>query len=444
MLCVPIKRADFRALRQASLKGDLVEFRLDLNEPKNLPELIKECRKPIIFKLKTPTDALLSLAPDFIDLDYSHGPEVFASIGRRFPKIRKICSYHDFKQTPDLEPLTGKLKKCPAEIYKIAAMARSTNDALRMLQWVRKYRGVGICMGEFGEITRILAPVFGSPWTSAPLDATQKTAPGQLYLDDLVKTYRYRTLSPRTALYGLIGDFVASSQSHRFHNIALDQLGLDAVYVKMKVAKEELDTFFLRCIDLGFQGLSVTMPLKEAVVPLLDHGRERAINTIAIRGRSILGWNTDGIGALDIIEKRMKVRGKKMVLLGAGGVAAAIAKEAVKRGADLTVLNRNLKRAQTLVEELGGAAYSLSDFERVAKMGYDILVNGTSVGMGGETPVPAAHLLEDRLVMDVISQPSQTPFLMAAEQKRCEVIKGIELFTQQAVEQYCHWFLNSE
>lgn len=198
MLCAPVRQTSATAIRQASLKADLIELRLDLDEPKNLHELIQGCIKPVIFRLKTPTDSLLFLAPDYVDLDHTHGSEVFASIGKRFPKIQRICSYHDVEQTPDLEQLMVKMKRCPAEIYKISTMARSTNDALRMLQWVRKHRGVGVCMGELGTMTRVLAPIFGSPWTYAFLDAQQKTAPGQLSLVDMIETYRYRSLSPKT------------------------------------------------------------------------------------------------------------------------------------------------------------------------------------------------------------------------------------------------------
>lgn len=110
-----------------------------------------------------------------------------------------------------------------------------------------------------------------------------------------------------------------------------------------------------------------------------------------------------------------------------------IAKEAKKRGAHLTILNRTVKRAQLLAEKVGGIAGPLESF---SEHPYDILVNCTSV-----FPIPADQLLEKRLVMDIITKPRETPLLAAAKKKGCETIEGIEMWIQQAVGQYCHWFL---
>ena len=404
-------------MHEANQKADLIELRLDLFSSRNLKALRGACQKPVIFKLLDFDREILSLAPDMIDLPF--GVEVDLPVPR-------ICSYHDEKNTPDLPVLYEKMQTCRADYYKIATQANSSLDALRMLDFVRKTQVIGLCMGEMGVVTRILAPVFGMPWTYAPICEEQKTASGQLLLDDLENTYRYSSLSEKTALYGLIGDPVSKSVSHKTHNFAFDQLNLDAVYVKMPVKKEELAAFLPLCQEIGFQGLSVTMPLKEQI----EEGS--AYNTIAFRGKKMHYWNTDGPGALDALEKKISVAGKRVVILGAGGAAIAIVKEAKKRGAEVIVANRTVSRAQ----KIGAPVVSLGEF---ASKGYDILINCTPT-----CPIPTDDLLENRVVMDIITRPKMTPLLEAAEKKGCTLVYGLDMFIQQAVGQYCHWFVNEK
>ena len=442
MLCATIKSDSIKEIQRANREADLVELNLPLFKPHDLAHLRSLCKKPVIFKLEEIDWDLLLLSPDYVDLPHTTPIAVFEEIGARFPLIKRICSYHNFEKTGDLESLFAQVHSRPAEIYKMATLAQTTLDALRMLCLVKKYKCVGICMGELGVITRILASVYGAPWTYAPYSLEQQTAPGQLLISDLVKTYNFRSTSPSTAVYGLIGDPITQSRSHHIHNFAFKKLRLDAIYVKMRLTSEELPAFFPLCQELNIKGLSVTMPLKESLAPYVEGAKGTAINTIGWHPEGIYGWNTDGPGALDALEKRGKVAGKKIVLIGAGGAAYGIAHEAKKRGAELIILNRTLPRAQRLADEVKGVAYPLESFGQVARKGYDILINCTSVGMGEDKrlPIESANLLENRVVMDIISKPEVTSLLAAAEKKGCATIKGIEMFIQQAVGQYCHWF----
>lgn len=417
MLCAPIKTDSIRAIAAANRKADLIELRLDLFTPKNLSKLRQKCTKPVIFKLQKWDPHVLSFSPDYVDLPFGVEADL---------PVPRICSFHDQKRTPDLDALFEKMQKTPAPLYKIATFARSTSDSLRMLDFVRRKKCIGLCMGELGKITRILAPIFGSPWTYAPLNQDQKTAPGQVLLDELIKIYRYPTLSSATALYGLIGDPIDQSLSHKMHNFAFEQLKIDAVYVKMNVKKEELPTFLPLARQLGFRGLSVTMPLKEAI------GEGEAINTIGFQGGEMRCWNTDGIGALNALEKTGSVLDKRIVILGAGGSAIAIAKEAKIRGAHVVIANRTLERAL----KIDADAVSLSDY---SSKDYDILINCTPTH-----PVSDESLLPGKIVMDIRSRPKMTPFLQAAQKKGCTLVYGIDMFIQQAIGQYCHWFVETQ
>lgn len=416
MLCATIKEDSLSAIQAANRQADLIELRLDLFTPKNLASLRKSCQKPVIFKANKFDSNLLSFSPDYLDLPF--GVEVDLPLPR-------ICSYHDEEKTPDLWPLYQQMQSCRADYYKIATKANSGSDALRMLEFVKRSHAIGLCMGEKGAFTRILAPVFGAPWTYAPLCDSQRTAPGQLLLEELKQTYRYYSLSPKTQLYGLIGDPVDKSIGHIRHNASFDRLGVDAVYVKMCVAQEEVSTFLPLCQRIGFRGLSVTMPLKQ----LIKKGE--AINTIGFSGEEMVCLNTDGKGALDALESKIKVANQRVLILGAGGSAIAIAKEAKSRGAELYIANRTFERAFELAQKFEAKSLPI---ERYVESDYAILINCTPT-----CPVPSETLLEKRVVMDIISVPKMTPLLQGAEKKGCTLVFGEEMFMRQAELQSQFW-----
>ena len=369
-------------------------------------------------------ERLLELHPPFCDLEADSRASFLENMLQKHPRTKFILSYHNFEETPgDLEPIYRAMARYPAYSYKIAAKALSANDALRMLLFARKHPGVSaICMGERGEFARVLGPVVGNPIDYACLE--EPLAPGQLSVRELVEMYRYRTLNPQTALYGLIGDPVAHSRSPQYHNEVFRRLGRNAVYVKMAVRSEELSEFFPLAKELGVRGLSVTMPLKEKVLPFVDRGDLKlgAINTLVFKQGEITGVNTDGQGALDALEKRGAVRGKTVVLLGAGGAARAIALEAKRRGALLFIVNRTREKGEALARAVGGVC----DFPSR----YDILINCTPVS-------PSVAFQPSTLVMDIINR--ETQFLLEAKSAGCQTVLGEEMFINQAAAQAHLW-----
>jgi 3-dehydroquinate dehydratase/shikimate dehydrogenase len=381
--------------------------------------------------------SLLSLNPPFFDLEYDMRPEFIHEVIGKYPKTKWILSYHNFEKTPlDLEAILHLMQEFPAFTYKIAVMALSANDALRALVFAKKYSSLSmICMGEKGIFARVLGPINGNCINYACLTQDQTSAPGQICLHELCDIYHYHLLSQNTAIYGLIGDPISQSLGHIYHNDRFRKMGKDAVYVKMSVTREELSEFIFLAQKLGVQGLSVTMPLKEAIIPFLDDVHDPkigAVNTVLFKNGKVFGTNTDGYGALDAIEKKGVVRGKTMVILGSGGAARALAFEAQKRGAYVTILNRTLQRAQDLAKAVGCSSGSLDQ----GPSHYDILVNSSSHCM----PIEADQILEKRVVMDVIYHPKETFFLKQALLKGCEVVYGEEMFINQAIGQIAFWF----
>lgn len=250
------------------------------------------------------------------------------------------------------------------------------------------------------------------------------------------------------SIYCLIGDPVDKSISNVSHNEVLQQLGVNAVYIKIPLQTSQLKSFFSWVKTSQIQGLSVTMPLKEAIGDYLDELDSDAeqigsVNTIVRRENRLIGYNMDGQGALNAIEEIMPVKGRKLILLGAGGTAKAIAFEALKRGAEVVILNRTLKKAQAMAKRFGCSSGGLEQMQDLAAKGYDVLINCTPLGMQGQTaalPIKAEAILPAAAVMDAVYHPVQTPLLEYAQQQGCKIIYGYKMFASQAALQFRLWF----
>ena len=161
----------------------------------------------------------------------------------RYGNTKRIISYHDFTSTPDnLEELHAAMAEEDADIVKIATMANSFSDNIRMMRMVRnaKLPTIGICMGEIGMVTRILADRLGSPFTFATFSVDKKMAPGQLNWKEMTELYDYENITEKTELFGVIADPVAHSYSPLIHNRAFKAEGLDARYLAVSRAGRRL------------------------------------------------------------------------------------------------------------------------------------------------------------------------------------------------------------
>lgn len=444
MLCVPIvgpTRQDLKrqiAAAEATKGVHLLEFRADLWDELYYPHSIL----PVILTLrgKQPeAKRLLASSPAYIDLMHDTPLSFVEEIGREFPQVKRIISYHNYERTPeDLSVVLQQMRSLPAELYKIVCLATSSSDALRMVALSQKEPDLlAISMGERGQITRLLA----RPWSFAPLVCQEASALGQLTVEELYTIYGRDSLVEAPALYGLIGNPVTKSLSHLTHNRLMQKLGLSARYGKMVVDPEELPHFLRLAREVGWRGLSVTIPLKELVLPHLDEIDERAraigaVNTILFSEGHLVGYNTDAAAALDAIESRFAVAGRRMVILGAGGAARAILYEAQQRGAEIVVLNRTAERAKSLAAERGIAYGTLDSLKQECLRGYDILVNATPDPM----PVPEGQILPGSLVMETKTNPKMNPFLESAVARGCQIVYGYEMFVNQAVGQFALWF----
>lgn len=476
MLIATIPVREYPSARQAIFqladRADGIELRLDYAETVTLSEvatLRDICTLPVIFTLRSSAQGghyqdpepqrlqtiltLCALNPDYLDLEYDVPLDIIQAIRRRYPAIKLILSYHNFQNTPvDLPDLLQTIRQSDVYAYKIATQAQSTMDALRTLVFVARthsqQRVIGLCMGEAGQCTRILAPVVGSLFSYAYWDPQHSTAPGQLSLEELAQRYHYRSLNSATKIYPLLGDPVSGSVGHILHNQVMVLLQKNAVYVKLQIPPEELSLAMQLLRQLPVGGASVTMPLKETILPFLnelDAGAQaiQAVNTIFCHSsQHWVGFNTDGAGAMQAIAEYLPLAEQTIVLLGAGGAARALAVTACQYGAKVIILNRSLDKAKQLADELGCEAYALDIFPTLKS--YTLCIN-TLPGIAFDTPILQAiwhpdHILPGTMAMDIVYQPLETYFLRIAKTAGCQCIPGFHMYIAQALLQIQRWF----
>jgi len=167
--------------------------------------------------------------------------------------------------------------------------------------------------------------------------------------------------------------------------------------------------------------------------------RIKAVNTVANEGGKLVGYNTDCQGALEALEEKVDLKGKRVILLGAGGAARAIGFGLKERGCQIVILNRSPDRARELVKDLGCLQRPLSMIDDLEA---DVIVNATSLGMSpheGESPLPGNVLKEGMTVMDIVYRPVRTRLLREAAELGCRTIDGLEMLARQGAAQIEIW-----
>jgi 3-dehydroquinate dehydratase / shikimate dehydrogenase len=384
---------------------------------------------------------------DYVDLE-----EDIAQTIPRFGKTKRLVSLHDFRKTPDdLEAIHRRLCELDPDVVKVCTMANRPHDNIRMMRLVResKVPTVGLCMGDVGTPTRILAGKFGSPFTFATFHHERALAPGQLSFDQMTNIYHYERIGRDTEVYGVIADPIGHSLSPLIHNAGFFERNLDKVYIPLRVPREDLAQFLDEAAELGIKGLSVTIPHKEAVLPKLTKADDAvrgigACNTIVFNGKERLGYNTDysaAIGSLEdalggVKKDQSPLADKVAMVLGAGGVGKAIAYGLIRRGAQVVVTDGRPQVAADLAKRFGCRAIEWAKRHAVAP---NVLVNCTPVGMHpnvDETPYDRHHLRPAMVVFDAVYNPESTLLIKDARSRNCRVVTGVDMFVRQACLQF--------
>ncbi|MFK7759646.1 MAG: type I 3-dehydroquinate dehydratase [Phycisphaerales bacterium] len=523
MICVPIMVEEPQsALLDASLaqaKGaDLVEFRVDLlfeqHDEESLDDrmdrvldLVKESPLPCIVTCRPhweggdyhgDDDERISLyealgtsdhPPAYIDVElatYTRSANIRQKVNlavdhpkqQRKVTTRLILSSHDFEGRPsDLTRKIIAMNDEPAcAVVKIAYRARSIRDNLELFEILRDRQKpmIALCMGEFGLMSRVLAPKFGGLLTFATLRSEETTAPGQPTIDELLNLYRFRSITPTTKVYGIIGYPVTQSMSPLVHNAGFEKIGRDGVYVPMPVegSYESFKATMLAMIDsdLHFAGASVTIPHKEHMHQLYSAESESELwwadETVELCGSSntfsrslVYGetdvyeyalFNTDVTAILSLLGGiESQFSGTSVSIYGSGGVARAAAFSLCARGADIDLRYRSAQPAERIAEDLQSLQGSittakLSDAPNTSACTY---INCTPVGMTGgpdpdglSIPIPDMPPLPPETVFfDTVYNPIETPMLKAAKERGYRTIDGVQMFVKQAEAQFELW-----
>ena len=468
MICIPIVGPSMSKAQEQILSAievaDILEFRLDLIEIYELSVLLDASSLPVIVTNRSKLDGgqfkgteedrvhslrgALKAGADYIDIEVSTPREVLQPFLEESDPTQIILSYHDFSHTPeDFNPLYETMCEMPGEIIKIVTYARDLNDNLKMFELLKrakreKQKLIGLCMGNLGEISRILSPLFGGFLTFGSLETGQESAPGQMLAKNLRDIYRVNAEREDFKIYGVIGNPVSKSLGYLVHNRAFQEKASPDIYVSFLV--DNVEKFFNSFKDL-FSGLSVTMPAKEQIIPLLNRVEETAqkigaVNTVVREGEDWVGYNTDCSGAIKALEGCTSMQGKNVLILGCGGTAKAIGYGVKEKGGRLTITYHGDKeRGESLAKEL---ACELVHSREAGTRPIDILINCSPVGMSpniNETPFLARDLKKGMVVFDSVYNPIETKLLREAKTAGCKVIPGIELFINQAARQFELW-----
>jgi shikimate dehydrogenase len=251
-------------------------------------------------------------------------------------------------------------------------------------------------------------------------------------------------ISAKTKICMIIGSPVSHSLSPLMHNAAYKALNIDDqfVFVASHVNRGNTADAVSAVKALGVRGLTCTIPHKIDVMPYLDEIDDLAesigaVNTVVNTDGVLKGYNTDSYGITYPLGQVTNIKGKNIVIIGAGGAARAAAFGVAEQGANVTVINRTKLKAEMLADMVGGEGYGFDEIERVKSA--NIIINTSALGMGrfiGKSPVPAEFLTINHIVFDAVYKPRETKLIQDAKKVGATIIYGSEMLLYQGVKQF--------
>jgi 3-dehydroquinate dehydratase/shikimate dehydrogenase len=364
-----------------------------------------------------------------------------ATLRKTLGDVRLIISAHDFARTPArLGELRRRLESAGADAVKIATLTRHYRELVRLLRAAHGRKNVIVAsMGDVGMPGRLAALREGSALAYAP--AGRPVAPGQMPLETMQSVYRVERHNRRTQLYGVMGNPVGHSLSPLLHNTGFAHRRVNAVFVPFLV--RDLKDFVRSVRGLRISGLSVTIPHKQQIVQFLDECDPLAleigaVNTVVTRAGKLYGYNTDHLGVMESLGRRVKLEGARVLVYGAGGAGRTVGFAAARAGAQVFFCARRPEAARSAARDFGTEAV---DRHNLREMDFDAIVNATPIGMmphADASPLEAAEL-RCGLVFDLIYRPMRTRLLRLAERRGIQTLSGVEMFVAQGVAQWELW-----
>jgi 3-dehydroquinate dehydratase/shikimate dehydrogenase len=439
---------------------DLVELRLDLleegqrSQAVSFPNLVEV---PVILTCRRKSDGgaftgtektRATLLNSCLDGDFAYvdiEDDVKRSSVEQKARTRDITiirSVHDFNGIPS--DIFHRISKIAArgDIPKMAVTPQSVLDLITIFRVKTELdeieKKIVLGMGDFGLPSRILYKRVGSMVTYC---ADKPVAPGQISAKNMKEIYRADKVDDRTRIFGVIGNPVVHSFSPLIQNPGFHEINFNAIYLPFQV--DAVRSFFILAEMLKISGVSVTVPLKQQVLPYLGKITREvkqigSCNTI-VRAKNLWkGTNTDYYGFIEPLVS--EIDGGKIqsaLVIGAGGAARAVVWALRNHGCKVVIVNRNVKRAQSLAEETMASYDSLenaTDYNEV-----DLVVQTTSVGMepnSATDPIPQYMFNEKQIVYELVYRPKETLLVKRAQAAGCRILFGIGMLLRQGKLQF--------
>ncbi len=405
-----------------SERADMVEIRTDLLD--SVPDT-KGKETIVTYRGDVDLGILPKGFSGLIDIGERERPETDLTV---------IGSYHDYESTPESGKIASILNSMDADIRKGAFKVNNLRDLVSIADAASSVKGkhVLLGMGPLGTVTRIRQDVLGNEFSFGYVG--EPTAPGQLSVDEMLR------LGDNCMLLGVLGNPLSKSRSPAMHNAALEEAGINGIYIPFETDDIDQVEEVMRIYDI--RGMNVTIPYKTEIMDHLDRvDRDAsaigAVNTVVNDGGVLTGYNTDvtGIGkALDVAG--FDAEDRRILIMGSGGAARACAHFMIKHNADITVTGRNRGTGEELAKEFGASYRPPSSVS--VKM-YDLVVNCTPVGMYSDGPYPIniSAITKEQAVFDMVY--SDTPLTREALSKGCRVAYGADMLAGQGAESFRLW-----
>ncbi len=382
----------------------------------------------------------------WVDVEIESVLRAGTALLRQFRPARVIVSYHNYRHTPALGAIYRRMARLPVHVVKIASTARELRDNLRIFKLLKSRRRrspklVALALGASGIPSRLLALRWGCPFTYASAGNHLGVAPGQLPSEAMRNVYRVDHLDHRTQLFGVVGSRASISLSPAMQNAAFQAKHVNAVYLPCETKR--LSDFIAFARATRFLGFSVTMPFKRAMLRDLDWveplaAKIGACNTVAVQDGKWMGWNTDAAAVVEVLTKRLRLAGSRILVLGAGGAARAAAYALRAEGAVVLIAARREAAARRLARGISAQAVPWSSADG---MEVDAVINATPVGMPPHVdalPIDLARL-RVRVVFEMVYYPLETRLLAEARGRGLTAISGLEMLVAQGARQFEIW-----
>ena len=382
----------------------------------------------------------------WVDIEIESVQKSGAALLKNFGPAKIIVSHHDFHKTPAMATIYRRMARLPVQVVKIATTARYLKDNLQHRRLLKAHgrhstKLVALAMGPSGIPSRLLSLLWGSAFTYAsPLNHAPAAA-GQIPAEVMRSVYRAEHLDNRTNLYGVLGSHASMSLSPAMQNAAFQAKHVNAVFLPCQTSK--LADFLAFARGLELHGFAITMPFKRTILKALDWidplaNRIGACNTVALQRGRWLGWNTDAAAVVEVLTKRLRLAGSRILIIGAGGAARAAAYAVRAEGAEVVITARREAAARALGR---GVAAQVVPWDSEESLEVDAVINATPIGMYPHVDNSPFDLsrLRVRVVFDMVYYPLGTRFLNDARRRGLTTISGLEMLVAQGARQFEIW-----